>query len=201
MNIQPITLTGTHVRLEPLTNANTAERITELWDVANESAIWQYMPYGPIDSPARVAWLVEELLRREQGGMDLPFVIMHQPSNRAIGMTRYMTIERANRGLEIGGTWLGKTYRRTPANTEAKYLMLAHAFDNLGAIRVQMRTDLRNERSQRAIERLGLVHEGVFRKHIIMPDGYQRSSVFYSVIDDEWPVLKLRLQNLLNGNQ
>ncbi len=197
MNIQPVTLSGTQVRLEPLANARTPARIAELWAAANEPDIWQYMPYGPIDSPARVEWLVEELLRREQTGTDLPFVTIHQATDQAIGLTRFMTIERTHRGLEIGGTWLSKAHRRTPANTEAKFLMFTHAFESLGAIRVQMRTDTRNERSQRAIERLGLVREGVFRKHIIMPDGYQRSSVFYSVLDDEWPALKLRLQQML----
>ena len=179
MNIQPVTLTGQHIRLEPLINARS--RLDELWQAADEPDLWKYMPYGPIDSPARVQWLIEELLSREMRGTDLPFVTIHQ----------------ANRGLEIGGTWLGKAHRRTTANTEAKYLMFTHAFETLAAIRLQIRTDLRNERSQRAIERLGLVREGVARKNMIMPDGYHRSSIFYSVIDEEWPALKAKLQALL----
>ena len=195
MNIQPVTLTGQHIRLEPLINARS--RLDELWQAADEPDLWKYMPYGPIDSPARVQWLIEELLSREMRGTDLPFVTIHQTTNIAIGMTRFMTLDRANRGLEIGGTWLGNAHRRTAANTEAKYLMFTHAFETLGVIRLQIRTDLRNERSQRAIERLGLVREGVARKNMIMPDGYHRSSIFYSVIDDEWPALKAKLQALL----
>jgi len=195
MEIRPITLHGKYVRLEPLSTA----WIDDLWQVADEPAIWTYMPYGQIDSRDRVQWLVEELLRRQDRGTDLPFVTIHQSDNWAIGMTRFMTIDRPNRGLEIGGSWLGKDYRRTPANTEAKFLMFQHAFETLGAIRVQIRTDSRNERSQHAIERLGLVREGLFRKNAIMPDGYQRSSYFYSVIDDEWPHLKTRLLALLTN--
>jgi RimJ/RimL family protein N-acetyltransferase len=112
-------------------------------------------------------------------------------------MTRYMTIEQANRGLEIGGTWYGKAHRRTAVNTECKYLLMRHAFETLGCIRVQLKTDSRNERSQRAIERLGATREGVLRKNMIMPDGYQRSSVMYSVIDDDWPSVKARLEQFL----
>jgi RimJ/RimL family protein N-acetyltransferase len=117
----------------------------------------------------------------------------------AAGMTRYMTIDRPNRGLEIGGTWYGRRFRRTAMNTECKYLLMRHAFEVLGCIRVQLKTDLRNERSQQAIERLGAVREGVLRKNMIMPDGYHRSSVMYSVIDDEWPAVKARLEQLLQA--
>ena len=192
IELKPVTLTGKHVRLEPLCQAHAAQ----LWPHANEAGIWQFMPYGPIDSPARVEWLVNELLGRQAHGTDLPFAKIDPISNTAIGMTRYMTIEPANKGLEIGGTWLGQTYRRTAVNSEAKYLLLRHAFEVLGAIRVQLRTDLRNERSQRAIERMGAVREGVFRHNVIMPDGYLRSSVFYSVLEAEWPAVKAQLEGM-----
>ena len=196
-DIAPIILTGRHVRLEPLRH-NHAE---QLWLHANEPEIWSFMPYGKIDSPERLRWLVDEMLRRQAAGNDLPFAQIDPITQTAIGMTRYMTIERANKSLEIGGTWLGKAYRRTPINTEAKYLLMQHAFETLGAIRVQLRTDLRNARSQRAIERIGAVREGVIRKHIIMPDGHLRSSVFYSVLDDEWPAVKQKLEALLNFDE
>jgi RimJ/RimL family protein N-acetyltransferase len=192
--LEPVTLTGRTVRLEPLRQEHAAQ----LWPHANEPGIWTFMPYGPIDSPAKVDWLVDELLGRQARGTDLPFAQIDPITNQAIGMTRYMTIEPANKGLEIGGTWLGQQYRRTPVNTEAKYLLLRHAFETLGAIRVQLRTDLRNERSQHAIERVGAVREGVFRQNTIMPDGYKRSSVFYSVLDKEWPAVKARLESLLS---
>jgi N-acetyltransferase len=193
VEIAPVTLTGRHVRLEPLCR----DHAEQLWPHANEPEIWSFMPYGPIDSPERVQWLVDEMLRRQAAGNDLPFVQIDPITQTAIGMTRYMTIERANKSLEIGGTWLGKSYRRTPINTEAKYLLMQHAFEVLGAVRVQLRTDVRNERSQKAIERIGAVREGVIRKHKIMPDGHVRSSVFYSVLSEEWAGVKKRLEAML----
>lgn len=195
MNTQPVTLTGRHVRLEPLTAAH-AEL---LWPHANEPEIWLYMPYGKVNSADRLRGVIDDLLRRQSAGTDLCFAVVDLAGNAPIGMTRFMTIEKANRGLEIGGTWYGKAYRRTAVNTECKYLLMQHAFEMLGCIRVQLKTDLRNARSQHAIERLGATREGVLRKNIIMPDGHQRSSVMYSVIDVEWPDVKLRLENLLNS--
>ena len=193
VEITPVTLMGKHIRLEPLRR----DHAEQLWPHADEPEIWPFMPYGLIDSPERVQWLVDEMLRRQAAGTDLPFAQIDPITNTAIGMTRYMTIERANKSLEIGGTWLGKSYRRTPINTEAKYLLMRHAFEVLGAVRVQLRTDARNERSQRAIERIGAVREGVIRKHIIMPDGHVRSSVFYSVLSEEWAGMKKRLEAML----
>lgn len=192
MNIQPITLTGRQVRLEPL----RLEHAAGLWAVSDPD-VWTYMPYGSIDSEEALRGWVAEMVNRQARGNDLPFAICSLESGQPIGATRYMTIERANRSLEIGGSWLGQAFRRTAANTESKYLLLRHAFESLGCVRVQFRTDLRNERSQRAIERLGAVREAVFRKYSIMPDGYQRSSVFYSIIDDEWPTVQLKLEGFL----
>jgi RimJ/RimL family protein N-acetyltransferase len=193
MDIEPVTLTGRYVRLEPL----SLDHAPGLWAVGHDADIWRFMPYGPIDSLDRMKWWIGEMLRRQAAGDDLPFAVIDLPGSRPIGATRYMTIERAHRSLEIGGTWYGKAFQRTAANTESKYLLLRHAFETLGCVRVQFRTDLRNERSQRAIERLGAVREAVFRKHLLMPDGYQRSSVFYSILDDEWPAVKARLETML----
>lgn len=193
MDIRPVTLEGRHVRLEPLAESHA----DALFPEADEPDIWQYMPYGDVDSADKLRAVIVDLLGRQARGTDLCFAIIHQALKEPIGMTRFMEIQRQHRGVEVGGTWLGRAYRRTAANTEAKHLMLCHAFDAWGCIRLQMKTDLRNERSQRAIERLGLVREGVLRKSMIMPDGYQRSSVYYSVIDDEWPAMKARLETLL----
>jgi RimJ/RimL family protein N-acetyltransferase len=190
--MQRVTLTGRHVRLEPL----SLEHTTGLWAV-NDLDTWLYMPYGPIDTEDKMRGWISEMLSRQERGTDLPFAIVLPETGQPIGATRYMTIDRPNRSLEIGGSWLGVAYRRTAANTESKYLLLKHAFEALGCLRVQFRTDLRNERSQRAIERLGAVREAVFRKYSIMPDGHQRSSVFYSIIDDEWPDVKRRLEEKL----
>lgn len=195
MDVQPVILTGRHVRLEPLTAAHAEP----LWPHADEPAIWLYMPYGEVNTVDRLREVINILLRRQSAGTDLCFAVIDLNSNMPVGMTRFMTIETANRGLEIGGTWYGKPFRRTAVNTECKYLLFRHAFEVLGCIRVQIKTDLRNERSQRAIERIGATREGVLRKNIIMPDGYQRSSVMYSVIDEEWPLVKQRLETLLNS--
>ncbi|MBI4316287.1 MAG: GNAT family N-acetyltransferase [Chloroflexi bacterium] len=193
MDIHPIILTGRYVRLVPLSLDHTAE----LAAAGNEPDIWRYMPYGNVDSPEKMRGWIEGRLRLQTKGTDLPFAIIHLATGRAIGATRYLTIDHPNRSLEIGGSWLHRDYRRSAANTESKYLLLRHAFETLGALRVQLRTDLRNERSQQAIERLGAAREAVFRKYTIMPDGYQRSSVFYSITDDEWPGVKARLEEWL----
>ena len=142
------------------------------------------------------AW-IGDMLARQARGTDLPFAVVHLESGRAIGATRYMDIQPANRGLEIGGTWYGRAFQRTAVNTEAKYLLLGHAFEHLGCIRVQLKTDRRNERSQRAIERIGAVREGVLRHNLIMPDGYRRDSVYFSILAEEWPGVKARLEEML----
>jgi len=195
MDVRPVTLTGRYVRLEPL----RVEHVEPLFPAADEPDIWRYMPYGNVNTVAKLRAVIEDLLGRQARGTDVCFAVFDIAMDTPIGMTRYMTIDLANRGLEIGGTWYGKAYRRTAANTECKYLLFKHAFEALGCIRVQLRTDARNERSQRAIERLGAVREGVFRKHIIMPDGFQRSSMFYSIIDDEWPCVKAKLEAFLSN--
>jgi len=190
MLITPITLTGRHVRLEPLAEAH----VPDLCRVGLEPSLWRFMLYGEIDSEARMLDFVRDLLRRQAAGTDLPFTVIDQASGRAIGCTRFMDIQPRNRGVEIGGTWYGLAYKRTAANTECKYLLLSHAFEVWGCIRVQLKTDLRNERSQRAIERLGAVREGVMSNNIILTDGYVRSSVFYSILVEEWPQVKANLE-------
>jgi N-acetyltransferase len=194
MNLQPVTLTGRVVRLEPL----SLDHALGLWE-ANAPDTWTYLPYGDVNSLEKMQGWVGEMLARKAKGTDFPFAIVQQSDGCSIGATRYMTIDSNNRSLEIGGSWLGVAWRRTPANTEAKYLLLRHAFEQLNCLRVQFRTDLRNERSQRAIERLGATREAVLRKYSIMPDGHQRSSVFYSVIDDDWPTVRTHLETLLNN--
>lgn len=194
MDIQPVTLIGQVVRLEPLAEIHTPE----LAAVGLEPDIWRYMLYGDIDSEAKMLGFVRDLLARQARGADLPFAVIDLASRRAIGCTRYLGIDRANRGLEIGGTWYGLAYQRTAVNTECKYLLLRHAFEALGCIRVQFKTDLRNERSQRAIERLGAVKEGILRNHMILADGIFRHSVYYSIIDSEWPAVKARLEERLH---
>jgi RimJ/RimL family protein N-acetyltransferase len=155
------------------------------------------MLYGRMETEADMRNWVREILARAEKGTDLPFVVVHLASGRIAGATRYLNIAPKDRGLEIGGTWYGTEFQRTGVNTECKYLLLRYAFEILGAIRVQLKTDLRNERSQRAIERIGAVKEGVLRNHMILPDGTFRHSVFYSIIVSEWPGVKARLEEMM----
>lgn len=193
LDVHPLTLTGRVVRLEPLAEAH----VPGLTIAGADEGIWRYMRYGVIRTEAQMADLVRSLLAGQAAGTDLPFTVFHQETGHVIGMTRYLHIEPENRGLEIGGTWYAVTHQRTAANTESKYLLLRHAFETLGCIRVTIKTDLRNERSQRAIERIGAVKEGVLRNHMILPDGTIRASVIYSIVDSEWPGVKALLEEKL----
>ena len=193
MEVRPIVLNGTHVRLEPMTE----EHIPALAEIGVGQPFWNFMLYGDINSEEDMRNWVRDILERAEKGTDLPFVAVHIASERLAGATRYLNIMPKDRGLEIGGTWYGPDFQRTPVNTECKYLLLRHAFETLGCIRVQLKTDSRNERSQRAIERIGAVKEGVLRNHMILPDGYIRHSVFYSILDTEWPGVKRRLEEML----
>lgn len=190
IKIKPITLLGRLIRLEPMSEAH----IPDLASVGLDPDIWRLMLYGEIQTEQDLRGWVLDILKRQSRGTDLPFVVIHHGLQRAIGATRYLNIEPAHNSLEIGGTWYGKEFQGTAVNPEAKYLLLKHAFETLGVQRVQFKTDARNLRSQRAIERLGAVKEGVLRKHMILPDGAVRDSVFYSILDEEWPQIKANLE-------
>jgi N-acetyltransferase len=192
--VQPVILTGKYVRLEPMNE----EHISGLAEIGIGQPFWDFMLYGPIKTVDDMRKWVLDILGRASKGTDLPFVAVHLASGRVAGATRYLNIVPQDRGLEIGGTWYGTEFQRTPVNTECKYLLLRHAFETLGCIRVQLKTDLRNERSQKAIERIGAVREGVLRNHMILPDGRIRHSVFYSILDTEWPEAKKRLEDMLH---
>lgn len=188
--IRPVTLTGLTVRLEPL----STDHSPDLARVGLEESIWRYMRYGNILSEESLHEWVQELLHLQEKGTDLPFAVIYLESGRAVGCTRYLDIQIIHRSLEIGGTWYGLDYQGTAVNPECKYLLLKHAFETLGCIRVQFKTDARNLRSQRAIEKLGAVKEGTLRNHMITPDGYVRDSVFYSILDREWYQVKAKLE-------
>jgi RimJ/RimL family protein N-acetyltransferase len=193
IDLRPITLEGQLVRLEPLSEAHAPG----LAEVGLEPEIWRHMLYGNVDSEAKLLAFVQDILARQARGTDLPFTVVHRQTGKPIGCTRYMSISVADRGLEIGGTWYGRAYQRTGVNTECKYLLLRHAFETWGCIRVQLKTDLNNTRSQAAIERIGATREGVLRNHMLRPDGSIRHSVIYSIIDTEWPQVKARLEGLI----
>jgi len=193
--IQPVILYGRILRLVPLEESHASL----LYQAGNYESIWRFMRYGMIQSEAQMSEWVRSLLAAQAHGTDLPFVVIHQATGKVVGTTRYLEIQLENRALEIGGTWYTPAYQRTAVNTESKYLLLRHAFEILGCVRVQFKTDLRNERSQKALERIGAVKEGVLRNHMILPDGSLRTSVFYSILDGEWPGVKTLLEEKLNN--
>ncbi len=191
--VEKITLQGNLIRLEPLSESH----VPDLSRVGLDPKIWEFMLYGDIRTEQDLRGWVNELLARQSRGTDLPFAVIHLPSGKVCGATRYLDIRPEHRSVEIGGTWYGTAFQGSGVNPEAKYLLLRHAFETLGCLRVQLKTDLRNERSQRAIERLGAVREGVLRSHMILPDGRRRDSVIYSILDSEWPEVKRRLAERL----
>jgi RimJ/RimL family protein N-acetyltransferase len=193
MEVKPVVLIGQYVRLEPMAEVH----IPGLAEIGVGQTFWDYMVYGNMNTVEDMRNWVEDILARAEKGTDRPFVAIHLASGRVAGATRYLNIMPQDRGLEIGGTWYGPEFQRTVVNTECKYLLLCHAFETLGCIRVQLKTDLRNERSQKAIERIGAVKEGVLRNHMILPDGHIRHSVFYSILDTEWPGVKKRLEEMM----
>jgi RimJ/RimL family protein N-acetyltransferase len=195
MEVKPVTLTGKYVCLEPMTEAH----IPELAEIGIGQDFWHFMLYGDMNTEADMRNWVLDILGRAEKGTDLPFVAIDLASGRVAGATRYLNIMPKDCGLEIGGTWYGMDFQRTAINTECKYLLMTHAFETLHAIRVQLKTDSRNERSQKAIERIGAKKEGVLRNHMILPDGYIRDSVFYSILDTEWPDVKKNLEAIMDS--
>jgi N-acetyltransferase len=193
MDIQPVVLEGRYVRLEPLSE----KHIPDLTIAGQDESIWQYMLYGVITTEEGMRAWVRDILSRQARGTDLPFTVIHLGSGRAIGGTRFMDIRPQHRGVEIGGTWYATVYQRTAVNTECKYLMLCHAFEVWRCIRVQFKADVRNHRSQLALERIGAIQEGVFRNHMLLRDGTVRHSVYYSILDSEWPNVKRGLEEKL----
>ncbi|WP_116189384.1 GNAT family N-acetyltransferase [Paenibacillus taihuensis] len=190
MDVKPVVLTGRRVELVPMGR----EHVEGLYEAGRYPEIWE-ITQGTIATLDDAKSYVEKALS-QQG--DMRFVIKDRESGIILGSTRLFDISVANRGLEIGSTWLTPSVWRTSVNTECKYLLLRHCFETLGTIRVQLKTDMRNTRSQRAIERLGAVKEGVLRNHMILPNGMIRDSVYFSILDREWPSVKERLESLMN---
>jgi RimJ/RimL family protein N-acetyltransferase len=191
MTVEPVTLRGSSVVLEPM----RSEHAEALAQVGLEPELWRWIPTAVTtldDMRAYVAKALEEQRR----GVSLPFVIIAQ--GQVAGSTRYGNIDLANRRLEIGWTWVAPAYQRTAVNTEAKLLLLTHAFEKLGIHRVELKTDALNQKSRTAIARLGAVEEGTFRKHIVTASGRVRDTVYYSIIDTEWPTIKRRLEKWLH---
>jgi len=186
MRVEPVVLTGETLQLEPLRQ----EHAQGLYNRGRSAGDWSYMPRACfIDMADTRQWIDEAIAAPGQ----LPFAIVEKAKGKVIGSTRYLNIRPEHRSLEIGWTWLGQQWQRTAANTEAKLLLLCHAFDRLGCVRVEFKTDARNARSQRALERIGATREGVLRKHMIVQGNFARDSVYFSVIDSDWPRVRERL--------
>lgn len=194
LKTETLTLTGKRAKLVPMATSH----IEGLYEAGRDPGIWTYMPLR-MTGIADAERLVQEALKAREQGSEFPFVIIDQETDRIVGSTRYMEITPAHRALEIGWTWLSPEVWRTRINTECKYLLLRYGFEALQAVRVQLKTDMRNLRSQQAIERLGAVREGVLRHHRILPDGYRRDTVYFSILEAEWPAVKARLEGFLEA--
>jgi RimJ/RimL family protein N-acetyltransferase len=190
----PVILEGEHVRLEPLSMSHLAD----LCEIGLDEEIWRWSP-EQLTTPAQLQAYVEGALRDREDGTALPFATVLKSEDRAVGTTRFCAIERQHRRLEIGWTWIGTAWQRSVVNTEAKYLMLRHAFESLNCIRVELKTDSLNQRSRNAILRIGAKEEGTFRNHMVTQSGRLRHSVFFSIIDSEWPEVKASLEKKLAG--
>ena len=196
MVVSPVTLEGAYVRLEPLAKAHLAG----LAAVGLDEELWLWIPVS-VRTAEEMAAYIETALQERERGVSLPFALIEKAAGRVVGSTRYGSIDRAHHRVEIGWTWVAREWQRTAMNTEAKYLLLRHAFETLGCIRVELKTDSLNERSRAAILRIGAREEGIFRNHMITASGRVRHSVYFSVVDSEWPAVKARLESRLYTRQ
>ena len=185
-------LEGDHVRLEPLTRAH----IPALVEVGLDPELWRWTTTRA-ETPDDMIRYVESALAEAEAGRAFPFATVERRSGQVVGSTRFGTLDRGNRRVEIGWTWLARPWQRSAVNTEAKLLMLRHAFETLGCIRVELKTDVLNQRSRAAIRRLGAVEEGVLRHHAVVEGGRIRDTVYYSILAAEWPQVERRLEERL----
>ena len=189
MIVQPVVLEGENVRLEPL----SIEHLPRLAEIGLQADIFRWFT-EPVRTPAGMRKFIVTALEEQAAGKSLPFATIDKQSGLAVGSTRFMNIEPAHLRVEIGGTWIAPDWQRTATNTEAKYIMMRHAFETWGCNRVELKTDSLNERSRRAIARIGAKEEGIFRNHMVTASGRLRHSVYFSVIRKEWPQVKATLE-------
>src|SRR5271169_6329952 len=194
----PLTLEGSVVRLEPIRR----EHADLFWEVAKDDLenIFRWIPY-PMQTRQDFHTLIGKIFDEQQRGESVAFASVERNSGRTIGSTRFMNIDRANQRVEIGSTWLAPAWQRTAVNTEAKYLMLRHAFEVWKCIRVELKTDALNQKSRNAILRIGAKEEGTLRRHVLTWTGRVRDSVYFSILDSEWPEVKTRLEEKLRTHK
>lgn len=185
-------LEGTHVRLEPLDRVH----IPALTDIGLDPDLWRWT-VSHVGTPQEMADYVESALADRAIGRAVPFATLDRATGHVVGCTRFGSIDRHHRRVEIGWTWVAAPWQRTPINTEAKFLMLRHAFEVLDCIRVELKTDALNERSRNAIRRLGATEEGTLRRHMVTDSGRVRDTVYYSILADEWPEVRRRLEGMI----
>jgi N-acetyltransferase len=192
----PLTLEGSVVRLEPICQ----EHAELFWEVAKDDLeeVFRWIPYS-MKTPEDFRKLVEKAFAEQERGESVVFATVERSSGRVIGSTRFMNIDRANRRVEIGSTWIAPAWQRTAVNSEAKYLMLRHAFEVWGCMRVELKTDALNQKSRNAILRIGAKEEGTLRRHLITSTGRVRDTVYFSILDSEWPEVKLKLEAYLSS--
>ena len=195
MKIEPVTLEGNFVRLEPL---EESRHFAGLCDIGLDPELWRLVPYR-VTTPEEMRGYIRNALAAETTGTALPFAKVERATGRVVGSARYMNIDTANRRVEIGATWIAPPWQRTAINTEAKYLLLRHAFETFGCSRVELKTDALTERSRKAILRIGAKEEGTLRQHMITWSGRLRDTVYFSVLDVEWPAVRLALEQKLRA--
>ncbi|MFD0694247.1 GNAT family N-acetyltransferase [Paenibacillus sp. GCM10027628] len=194
MNLSPVILDGERITLLPMKESHRSRLIK----AADEPRIWDYME--PLLQPSDVERYIQQALQEQDSGHSLPYSVYDKESGEIVGSTRLFDISVPHRHTEIGYTWYHPRFWRTHVNTECKYLLLRYCFETLNMLRVQLKTDLRNLRSQTAIARLGAQKEGVLRQHRVLHDGYIRDSVMFSIIDSQWPDVKYRLEEYMREN-
>lgn len=192
IRVEPVTLEGEYVRLEPLSMDHHAG----LCESALDEELWRWIPWS-VTTPDEMRKFIELALKLRAEGIALTFATLYKPASCVVGSSRYLNIDSDNRRVEIGATIIGKQWQRTMVNTEAKYLMLRHAFETLGCIRVEFKTDSLNTQSRNALLRIGAKQEGIFRNHIICANGRIRHSVYFSITDEEWHSVKANLEEKL----
>jgi len=197
VTLRPVVLQTERLRLEPI----GAQHLADLVEVADDPDLWQYMSFAELRNPLRLAaWLDLAQTERDRGD-GVAFALVDTATGRAVGSSSLYDYSAPHRRVEIGRTWIARSYWRSWLNTEAKLLLLKYCFEDLGLNRVQLKTDARNVRSQQAIERLGAQREGVLRAHMVLPDGFVRDTVMYSVTARDWPEIRTRMDGLRAGYQ
>ncbi len=189
MQVEPVVLDGVAVRLEPLSMGH----LSHLLAVGCDPELWRWT-VNLVRTPAEMEEYLQSALAAQAAGSALPFATVHKPSGRVVGSTRFGNIDPAHRRVEIGWTWVGRPWQRTVVNTEAKYLMLRHAFEVWDCVRVEFKTDALNTTSRQALLRIGAKEEGILRAHMITATGRMRDSVYFSIVAQEWPVVKTALE-------